>query len=206
MLSVVSICNLALAHLGDSANVISIDPPEGSAQAEHCARFYPQARNALLEMHAWNFATRREKLALLSRQDSTWTHRYAMPNQALSVLSIVPEGMSDDYEVAGRVVPAEYQVEREDGALVVLTDIPDAVMRYVSAAVDPSLYPAMFVEALSWKLAALLAGPLYKGEAGAAEAKRCEEMFAYHFAAARQQDAKQRRVTLRHIVPWLEAR
>lgn len=197
---------MALAHLGDSANVISIDPPEGSAQAAHCARFYPQARNALLEAHPWNFATRREQLALLAKQDSTWTHRYAMPNQALTVLSIVPAGMTDDYEVSGRVVPVEYQIEREDGKLVVLTDIPDAVMRYVSAAVDPSLYPAVFVDALSWKLAAMLAGPLYKGEAGAAEAKRCEEMFAYHFAAARQQDARQRHIRLKHTVPWLEAR
>ena len=59
MSSEVAICNLALAHLGDSATVASIDPPEGSAQSEHCARFYPIARDALLEMHAWKFATRR---------------------------------------------------------------------------------------------------------------------------------------------------
>ena len=51
MASVVDICNQALSHLGDSATVASIDPPEGSAQAEHCARFYPAALAALLEMH-----------------------------------------------------------------------------------------------------------------------------------------------------------
>ena len=48
MPSEVDICNLALGHLGDSATVATIDPPEGSAQAEHCARFYPIARDARL--------------------------------------------------------------------------------------------------------------------------------------------------------------
>ena len=48
MASAVDICNLALSHLGDTATVASLDPPEGSAQAEHCARFYPVARDALV--------------------------------------------------------------------------------------------------------------------------------------------------------------
>ena len=41
MFSVVEICNLALSHLGDRATVVSIDPPEGSAQAEHCKTYWP---------------------------------------------------------------------------------------------------------------------------------------------------------------------
>ena len=53
MASEIAICNLALSHLGDAANIASIDPPEGSAQAEHCATFYPIARDSLLEMHDW---------------------------------------------------------------------------------------------------------------------------------------------------------
>ena len=61
MASDVEICNLALSHLGDTATVASIDPPEGSAQAEHCARFYPIARDALLEKHDWSWATRRSR-------------------------------------------------------------------------------------------------------------------------------------------------
>jgi hypothetical protein len=66
--SEVDICNLALGHIGDSATVSSINPPEGSAQAEHCSRFYPIARDSLLEMHNWGFATKRTNLALLSSE------------------------------------------------------------------------------------------------------------------------------------------
>ena len=59
MASDVDICNLALSFLGDDANVSSISPPEGSQQSEHCARFYPIARDGLLQMHNWNWASRR---------------------------------------------------------------------------------------------------------------------------------------------------
>ena len=43
MATEVDICNLALAHLGDDATIATIKPPEGSAQAEKAARFYPIA-------------------------------------------------------------------------------------------------------------------------------------------------------------------
>ena len=59
MATEIDICNLALAHLGDDATIASIKPPEGSAQAEHAARYYPIARNSLLESHTWNFAAKR---------------------------------------------------------------------------------------------------------------------------------------------------
>ena len=62
----VTICNLALSHLGDTAAVASIKPPDSSVQAQLCARFYWVARNALLEMAAWGFATRRVVLAKLT--------------------------------------------------------------------------------------------------------------------------------------------
>ena len=63
MASDVDICNLALSFLGDDANVSSISPPEGSQQSEHCARFYPIARDGLLQMHNWNWASRRVALS-----------------------------------------------------------------------------------------------------------------------------------------------
>lgn len=203
MPSVVTIFNMALAHLGDAATVSSIDPPEGSAQAEHCARFYPQARDALLSAHPWNFATRREKLVLLDRPDGVWTHRYAMPNDVLAVLSVLPAVRDDDFEQYGHAITQEFQIEREQGIPVLFTDTPDAVIRYISQSVDPMIYPAAFTDALSWKLAAYLCGPMLRE---ASQVKQCEEMFAYYFANARQIDAKQRKIRFNHAVPWLEAR
>ena len=89
MASEVDICNLALARLGDNATVASIDPPEGSAQAEHCARFYAVARDSLLEMHAWKFATRRVQLAKLTVESWDWSFAYAEPTGALKLLGVL---------------------------------------------------------------------------------------------------------------------
>lgn len=206
MLSVVNICNLALARLGDAATVASIDPPEGSAQAEHCARFYPLARDVLLALHPWGFAQRRERGTLLASGDHTWTHKYAYPNDALAVSAVLPAHAQDEVEAGGRAVPQEFRLSREGGALVILTDTPDALIRYTARSPDPALFPPAFTDALAWKLAGYLAGALYKGEAGMAEAKRCEEMFAHYAAQAREQDTRQRRMTVDHAVPWLEGR
>ena len=98
MASIVEICNLALARLGDEATVASIDPPEGSAQAEHCQRFYPIARDVLLETHDWSFATTRARLSLLADADTwEWQYAYAEPANTIRVLSILgPNGSATD--------------------------------------------------------------------------------------------------------------
>ena len=61
----VDICNLALARLGDEANVQSISPPDGSTQAALCAQFYPIARDTALTM-------RRGRLPRCGRRWRCW--------------------------------------------------------------------------------------------------------------------------------------
>lgn len=97
MASVIDIVNLSLSFLGDTATVSSIDPPEGSAQAEHCARFYPLARDSLLEMHTWGFSTKRIQLAMLTSGWPEWTYCYAQPTDALNLLAVLPPEATDDY-------------------------------------------------------------------------------------------------------------
>ena len=72
MPSAVDICNTALSHIGDSANVSSIDPPDGSVQASYCKTFYPIALSSLLEMATWGFSTKRVALAAVDNPSSTW--------------------------------------------------------------------------------------------------------------------------------------
>src|SRR6266567_8578955 len=98
MASVVAICNAALSHIGDSANVTSIDPPDGSAQAGYCATFYPLALASLLEMATWGFATVRAPLAQLNTNPaSTWLYAYAYPADAINVISVLSPDALDDY-------------------------------------------------------------------------------------------------------------
>lgn len=216
MASEVDICNLALAHLGDNATVASLDPPEGSAQAEHCARFYPMARDSLLEMHTWGFATKRVTLALLGSGWPEWDYSYMQPSDALNIVAILPPDATDDYSqglsnvpmaAGGSYVPQAFSCEVDgSGNDVILTDQADAVLRYTCVVEDTTKFSPLFVMALSWHLASMLAGPMLKGDAGAAEAKRCTAMMQAYLSQATESDAAQRRINPQHNVGWISGR
>lgn len=201
MVSAVTICNLALARLGDSATVASLDPPEGSAQAEHCARFYPVARDSLLEMHAWRFATRRERLAKLATDTWNWAYAYAEPNGALKLLAVLPESASSDAETQG------YESESDtNGAAIILTNQEGATLRYVACVTDTTVFSPLFVDALAWLLASYLAGPVIKGDAGATMARACMQSFLIALSNAKTSDANQRSVQPKHTPSWIAGR
>lgn len=203
MATEIDICNLALSHLGDTANVASIDPPEKSAQAEHCARYYPMARDALLGMHTWNFCTTRGALnKLASAPASGWLYVYTRPNKALHVLALYPPGAQDDND------PQPFETEAlPNGTQVIYADVADPVCRYTLQVTDPTQFPPAFVDALTWLLAAMLAGPIIKGKEGAVQVKRCQDYFdAVKLPAAKAGDVMQRRAKIEHTPSWVAAR
>lgn len=201
MASEVDIANLALAHLGDSATVASMDPPEGSAQAEHCARFYPIARDSLLEMHNWKFATRRVRLAQLVVESWDWEFAYAEPSSAIKLLSVLPDTSSsdaqgEDYETMGDA----------DGAALILTNLSEATLKYITHVTDTTKFSPLFIDALAWLLASHMAGPILKGDVGMAAAKQCLIAFKEVYAKAIVSDANQQRHTPEHVVGWIAGR
>ena len=201
MASEVDICNLALARLGDNATVASIDPPEGSAQAEHCARFYTFARDSLLEMHAWKFATRRVQLAKLTVPSWDWSFAYAEPTGALKLLGVLSATASNDDETQ------PYEAESDaNGAAIILTNQEDASLRFVARVTDTTKFSPLFVDALAWLLASYLAGPVLKGDAGAAMSKACLQSFLLAFSNAKVSDANQRKVRPEHTPAWIAGR
>lgn len=224
MASEVDISNIALAHLGDTATVASLYPPEGSAQAEHCARFYPIARDTLLEMHQWSFCTKRVTLPLLNVTMPTWRYVYQLPNDVINVMAVIPYDANDDYSnnmsypsqygynpeiipAAGTYVPQNFSIETlANGIQVICTNQEDAVLRYTAKITDTSKFSPLFTMSLTWLLASMLAGPILKGEMGAAEGKRCYQMFQGHFTEATQSDAVQRQIKPMHVVSWMTGR
>lgn len=201
MASEVDICNLALARLGDNATVASIDPPEGSAQAEHCAQFFAVARDSLLEMHPWKFATRRVLLAKLTVPSWDWSHAYAEPTEALKLLAVLPASASSDADTQ------EYEAETDaSGTAIILTNQDDASLRFIARVTDTTKFSPLFVDALAWLLASYLAGPVLKGDAGAAMAKACLQSFMLAFSNAKTSDANQRKVRPEHTPDWIAGR
>ena len=222
MATEVDICNLALAHLGDDATIASLNPPEGSAQAEKAARFYPIARNSLLEMHTWNFAAKRGNIALTTNSLDQWDYAYVAPADMMSPVAIIsptaqndyatrmsagdtPGGITSNYAptiVAGQYTPQQFSLEGD----LIYTNQENAMLRYQSFITDPSLFSPLFVITLSWHLASMLAGPVIKGDQGAAEVKRCTQMMVNYLASAKQSDNLHRDITVEHIVPWTSGR
>ena len=222
MASEVDICNLALSHLGDNATVSSLDPPEGSAQAEHCARYYPQARNSLLEMHDWNFALRRAQLAQVTSTWNQWQFAYVQPADCLRVIAVLSPDASDDYSypLASPMVseytpnatqavytPQPFVCETDDqGRRLIRTNVEDAMVRYLMLVTDATKFSSLFIETLSWHLASMLAGPVVKGSAGRETAAFCQQMMRAYLAQARNSDSIQRKVNPTHTVPWMAGR
>lgn len=223
MASEVDICNLALGNLGDIANVSSIDPPEGSAQSQLCAQFYPIARDSMMEMHTWSFCTRRTPLALISElTDSQWQYMYQAPSDALNYIAVLDANASDDYSQQfpmaytqvglvnngqGIYTPQQFVVESMgDGTEVIYTNQDNAILRYTAKVIDPAKFPPLFTEALSHYLSAKLAGPLLKGDSGSAEAKRQLQLFTMYLERAVESDANQRRLQVKQSTPWMAAR
>lgn len=156
MASVTDICNLALAHLGESPSVASINPPEGGFHAEQCAIFYPVARNVCLEVREWTFATKRVALAALANTSIPgWDYAYARPSDCVKALRVLSEDQDDDLD---DVNPIDF-IE-ENG--VFYTNQESAVLKYTYRVEDTTKYTALFVNALSYLLASHLAGPITK--------------------------------------------
>jgi hypothetical protein len=229
MASEIDICNLALAHLGEDGTVSSIDPPEGSSQAGHCARFYPMARDALLEEHSWVFATFRAAPAQVQYTTQTqWQYAYALPSEALRVFAVLLPESTSDYNVAAQPetvvysdggmaapapLPAGYQTQpfetetMPDGTKVVLTNVQDADIRFVKRVTDTSKFSPLFVIALSRRLAAFLAGPVIKGDVGIRVSEGQYKIYkGVELPEAKNSDANQRFVQVQHSVLWIAAR
>jgi hypothetical protein len=241
MPSIVQICNTALSHIGDTANVTSIDPPDGSAQAGYCATFFPLALAALIEMHGWGFATVRSQTAPVdnptattwvdsngvTQTGATWCFAYAYPAGAVQMIAVLPECALDDYSAnftdwhtdwnspapdfanpaENMYTPQPYAVEQDgDGNQIILTNVCNAVFRYTIQVSDPTKFSPLFVLALSYLLASMLAGPIIKGEDGAQISSAMMTKALAFKGTAAVSDANQRHIVVHQRVSWMAGR
>lgn len=201
MASIVDIYNLALTHIGAAASVAS--PTEASVEAKYCSRFYPQVIDQVLVEGAWSFATRRIVAAPVDMPAAVdgWRFAYQHPTDALQILSVLAPGQQDE-----RTRPFVIEADAA-GAMVILTNVEQATLRYIERVQDPSRYPTGFVAAAALLLASHLAGLIRKDPA-AASALQQQYLMAASIAKgsdARGQagDQDERR---RFVPPWIAAR
>lgn len=221
MASEVDICNMALGHLGDEANVSAINPSDGSAQADHCVVYYPMARDETLQRHAWSFATKRQALALLSTTEKpgNWLYAYQRPAdclQPIAVLAPVDTTTSGSLTSFPPTDPLNLRFKNNDdseneyicetladGTEVIYTNVETALLRYVRNITDTTKFTPLCRAAIARLLASKLAGPIIKGETGAkVAAAHLRQFETVDLPLATGTDSKaQRRNVYRDFVP-----
>lgn len=194
MASEVDICNMALAHLGEDGVVVSVSPPDGSAEAGHCARFYRIARGDALEMANWSFAAARKLLAQVTNDSTAWAYKFALPSDCIKARKLLAYGTytelkSQDYYVEGQ-------------SLYCNDDAPTLI--YTKSVTDTSLYTSQFTSCLSYRLASYVAGPITKK---AATVRALAEMATYVAGQAAASDANASGSEAHSApAPWIGAR
>ena len=182
--SVVQIVNNALVKIGANA-ILTLTEDSEAARAANL--IYEQIRDACIRDHVWNFAVNRVELA----QNSTapafgFSYQYNLPSDCLRVLQM--DDMSTLYKIEG-------------GKL--LTDDGTAKILYLARVEDVNLFDAMFVEALSARLAAELSVTLSESNT---LYSNMMEMYQRKISDARSMDAQESGYIEIVADTWLDSR
>lgn len=202
MASDVDICNMAIAHYGGAGQVTAIDPPDGSAEAGRCARFYPIARREMLDSSSYTFSKKRVQLAQVANPSNVWAYAYALPADCMTARRVLQQPILQDNPLFWPYTPAvtydQLAFFNERGGAdfeieggVLLTNEPEAVLLYTVDVLDPARFPPTFVAALSYLLASYLVGPVIKGRPGAQAAAQYRQMATDMARAAAAVNANQ---------------
>jgi hypothetical protein len=181
MYSETIICNIALANIGQTTQIVDLATEESKA-AKQCRLFYPLARDNALSDYPWTFAREVVELALLAdEEDETdYNYIYAFPDDCLEPRSIVipnipiglyyryyPEfffaGLNGNTETSAPeyLRPSfEKGVSKDKKTRTIITNCENAKLLYTRRVEETHLWTSSFAETVAWRLAAYLASPL----------------------------------------------
>ena len=142
----IDICNLALARLGDA----SITALNGTtAQSKYCSLFYAQTVEELQAEFDWQFCRKQVALTSGTAPLTGYSTKYTLPDDFIRAIRIEDIDATENFgtwEIVGTSLHTN------------LTGTPS--LDYIALVTTTTLFPAIFIEALSMKLAAVLAMPL----------------------------------------------
>lgn len=147
-----SICNLALAELGDT---IITSLTDDSDRARACNLFYGPTRDAILRAHPWKFATKRADLVALSATPvdtgDAFTYQFPLPVDCAKVQATTLDPTRSAWKV---------EANPTTSGRVILCDENTLAIKYTAYITDPAQFDPLFVEALVSRLACRLAIPI----------------------------------------------
>lgn len=136
MASSTEICNSALIKLGMEP-ITSLD--DDNKQARLCKEQYPKIRDKLLNSHYWNFAMKRQEMAVVSSSPPIFgfSIKYQLPTDTLRVMHLNQKS-------------ARFKVEQNR---FLHTNLSGAQIIYIAREEDVSKYSPTFSELLALELA-----------------------------------------------------
>lgn len=194
MPSEIEICNLALSHIGKYPISALTD---ATKEAKECKLLYPRARDSVLRAHAWNFATKRLTLAELAEDYDGWSYAYQYPTDCLVARKIYNSADDND------AIEFEVATNSALSSRVILTDQENAVLIYTARVTDPNVFDSIFVDALSWRLAADLSMPL---RADPRVYQQVTQTYMAYIAEARQTNSNEHAIDPDDSCSFLDAR
>lgn len=198
MASEKDICIYALQHVGQFADMVSLD--EDSSHAVVTRTTYPFVRDALLERHTWNFATRVKRIPAFENADGVLA--FALPSDCIRVVEVRNSKVRPrDAELW----PMDWQTQIIGTQRCIVVDEPaeELTIRYVARITNTEMYTPGFVEALSWNLAAAVAGPIIKGDTGiTVQQKLVQYAQAFEARAANIDAGQGQKQRVQRLAPW----
>ena len=202
MATEVDICNLALSLLGEEANVVSIDPSDGSENAGMCGRWLPMAKRRLFEEADWSFAQKRARLSELSGVDATLygsDKAYAYPSDAVRIIDLYEQKSATTNDYVFSIGPDDARPFEDDPVprdrwrveynpansnRQIITNVEKAVAHYTAFIDSVALYPAYFTEPL------VVLGPIKRPSSASTEATNLMKQYQRSLSQAKSIDAQ----------------
>lgn len=160
MPSIVDICNYALNHIG-KGTISALDT--STEASRRCSLRFEPVRDKVLEDYPWRFARRQVALAASSSTVVGWDYVYAYPSSCVKVRKVFTEA------TFGEAEPQQFDIYNVGGVQCVVCNLESAYAEFTYRVTDPTLFDPLFVEALSYALAADLAFQL-TGNSGTRDA------------------------------------
>lgn len=173
--SAVQICNMALARIGQTIQIGSLD--EKSKAAEVCTTFYEQSLADTIRDIKPRFALRAVPLA--SPEGATfpgWSFVYRYPANCLLAEMVVPEtGLRNSMiwprrgdgsflltQVSQLINEIPFDISSDVDGRLILTDLPEAWLIYYALPENTTAFDSMFTRAFAARLAWDIAMPMTK--------------------------------------------
>ena len=171
------ICNVAIARLGETKQISSID--DAGRAPTMCKLHYAEVLQMALARGDWNFARKRDTLVEeVGTPPEEWAYQYQRPADCLAERRIV-----DGRQVVqvGSILPFTQEWNATSAKRLIYTDVKDAELIYTYDVTNEALFDPFFADYFAWWLALEIALPVTGQRAkrnDAAEGRRAAWAYA----------------------------